>query len=418
MAAGSEERRALIVLSNIDWSFDTPLYSRTHNRMLFDCRKHHWYPATFVPEIPYSLIEVLSTPGQVVYDPFGGIGTTVMQALVLGRRPYSIERCKVAVEYVQSVWRLLDRRTDIATVRRSLEEVRGRYDGGRGYVAEFLEVDEEYGGLLQRWFNEDTFNEVAFLILEERRQDDGVVRAAIRVALSATLKAVAAQDKGWGCIADNVRPKAEQLGKTRHAVSRFARNGAVLLREIEAARSCMGEEALDFVGSVEIADHVRHGDSRTDRMVTTGNVDLVVTSPPYPNMTDYATSQRLSYYLLGAKPDEDFRSEIGARRRRKRSDALDGYRDDMRAALGLVVEQMREGAYACFVMPTFAVDRVDNQRRRRVVDECLATLVEKGLTQVHQLERVLPVRRRHHNQHWTSLERETIHVYRRGCRDV
>ena len=130
-------------------------------------------------------------------------------------------------------------------------------------------------------------------------------------------------------------------------------------------------------------------------------------------MTDYATSQRLSYYLLGVKPDGDFGSEIGARRRRKRSDALDAYREDMRAALALVVEQMRTGAYACFVMPTFTVDRMDNQSRRRVVEECLAILIEKGLTQVHQLERVLPVRRRHHNQRWTTLERETIHVYRK-----
>ena len=60
-------------------------------------------------------------------------------------------------------------------------------------------------------------------------------------------------------------------------------------------------------------------------------------------MTDYATSQRLSYYLLGSKPDDDLRSEIGARRWRKRSDALDAYRRDMRAALGLVVDQMRQG---------------------------------------------------------------------------
>ena len=69
MGGSSDERRAITLLSNIDWSFDTPLYSRTRNRFLFDCRKHHWYPATFVPEIPYSLIEVLSKPGQVVYEP-------------------------------------------------------------------------------------------------------------------------------------------------------------------------------------------------------------------------------------------------------------------------------------------------------------------------------------------------------------
>ena len=76
MAAITRERRAMTLLSNIDWSFDTSLYSRARSPFLFDCRKYHWYPATFVPEIPYSLIEVLSVPGQVVFDPFGGIGTT------------------------------------------------------------------------------------------------------------------------------------------------------------------------------------------------------------------------------------------------------------------------------------------------------------------------------------------------------
>ena len=41
-------------------------------------------------------------------------------------------------------------------------------------------------------------------------------------------------------------------------------------------------------------------------------------------------------------------------------------------------------------MPTFAVDRVNNEPRRQVVDECLMTLVERGLTEVHRMERALP----------------------------
>ena len=413
MGGSSDERRAITLLSSIDWSFDTPLYSRTRNNFLFDCRKHHWYPATFVPEIPYSLIEVLSRPGQVVYDPFGGIGTTALQALVLGRKPYAIERCRVAVEYVRSIWNLLDPRTNIAGVREVLKELVRRYDEDEAYARELLKADGEYGALLEPWFNRETFGEVAYLILEERQQGVQGVRSAFRVALSATLKAVAAQDKGWGCIADNVLPKPEQVAKRRHALARFARNVAVLLREIEAARSRMGRDALEFLEGAEVSQHVKHGDSRKERAVTGRTVDLVVSSPPYPSMTDYATSQRLSYYLFGARPDGDFRSEIGARRRRTRSDALDAYRQDMGDALGLVVDQMREGAYACFVMPTFAVDKNNNRRRRRIVDECLTTLTDKGLSQVSQFERVLPARRRHHNQQWTSLERETIHLYRR-----
>ena len=251
MAGPNDERRAITVLSNIDWSFDTPLYSRTRNSFLFDCRKHHWYPATFVREIPYSLIEVLSQPGEVVYDPFGGIGTTVLQALVLGRRPYAIERCRVAVEYVRAVWTLLDRRTDIESVRGALEELRHRYDSGGRHVAKLLKMDEEYGGLLREWFHEDTFKEIAFLILEERQHEAGAIGAAFRVALSATLKAVAAQDRGWGCIADNMLPKAAQLKKARSALGRFRRNCTLLLRRLKPRAPAWERMRWTFLGALK-----------------------------------------------------------------------------------------------------------------------------------------------------------------------
>ena len=413
MPSRQDHRHVSALLSNIDWSFDTPLYSRARSPFLFDCRKYHWYPATFVPELPYSLIEILSAPGQTVLDPFAGIGTTVVQALLLGRRPYGIEKCRVAVEYVRGLWELLDPRTNVPDVSRSLVQIHRQYDRKRRYDMELLELDEEYGGLLQQWFNEQTFNEIAFLVLTQRRQQLAPVRSALTIALSATLKATTAQDKGWGCIADNVLPNTGQRDTFRPALLRCSRNWTQLLRGIAEARSRMTEDARLLIPMAGATDHVRYGDARFDTAVTEPSIDLVITSPPYPNMTDYATSQRLSYYFLQSRPDDDFRSEIGARRRRKRKDALGLYRRDLAKALDLIVEQMRPGAYACFVMPTFSVHGANNRDRRRAVDECMATLIDAGLTQVCQFERALPVRRRQHNRHWATLQHETIHVYRR-----
>ena len=413
MAPSRDEARAMMVLANIDWSFDSPLYSRKRNTFLFDCRKHHWYPATFVPEIPYSLLELLSRPGDVVCDPFAGIGTTMLQALLLGRRPYGVERCRVAVEYVRSIWTLLDPRTDLNGVRAALLALRDRYNDQNSYVQEALESKEGFREQLRDWFNTETFKEIAFLIVESDRASHEGLRAATHVSLSATLKAVTAQDRGWGCIADNMRPKPEQLAKPRRALARFWRNCTVLLSDIEAARGSLSSESRDFFREADLAAHIKHGDCRQVTACKPGTVDLVVSSPPYPSMTDYATSQRLSYYLLDESPDGDFRSEIGARRRRTRRNTLEGYRKDMQEALRLLVQQMREGGYACLVMPTFSVDRANSQDRRRAVDQSLSELLEMGLSEVRRFERVLPARRRHHNQHWTSLERETIHVYRK-----
>ena len=45
------------------------------------------YRACFKPQLPRFFIERLTIPGQVVYDPFMGRGTTVLEAGLLGRRP-------------------------------------------------------------------------------------------------------------------------------------------------------------------------------------------------------------------------------------------------------------------------------------------------------------------------------------------
>ncbi len=45
------------------------------------------YRACFKPQLPRFFIERLTQPGQLVYDPFMGRGTTIIEAALLGRRP-------------------------------------------------------------------------------------------------------------------------------------------------------------------------------------------------------------------------------------------------------------------------------------------------------------------------------------------
>src|SRR3954471_21658839 len=46
------------------------------------------YRACFKPQLPRFFIERLTQPGDVVYDPFMGRGTTPVEAALLGRVPY------------------------------------------------------------------------------------------------------------------------------------------------------------------------------------------------------------------------------------------------------------------------------------------------------------------------------------------
>jgi len=48
------------ILKNINWDFYPRPLSSKKNPKIFNCRKYHWYPATFIPEIPYTLIDLLT----------------------------------------------------------------------------------------------------------------------------------------------------------------------------------------------------------------------------------------------------------------------------------------------------------------------------------------------------------------------
>src|SRR5262245_37620513 len=49
------------------------------------------YRACFKPQLPRFFIERLTEPGDVIYDPFNGRGTTALEAALLGRVPFGCD---------------------------------------------------------------------------------------------------------------------------------------------------------------------------------------------------------------------------------------------------------------------------------------------------------------------------------------
>src|SRR5262245_10088260 len=49
------------------------------------------YRACFKPQLPRFFVERLTEPGEIVYDPFMGRGTTLIEAALLGRVPYGCD---------------------------------------------------------------------------------------------------------------------------------------------------------------------------------------------------------------------------------------------------------------------------------------------------------------------------------------
>lgn len=397
------------VLDRINWNFSAATAAGFSNRP-FDCRKHHWYPATFIPEIPYTLIELLSSKGASVYDPFAGSGTTVFQALQLGRTPYATELCKVAIDFMSSLWILLRPSSNLSNVSSRIGKLLTRFDEHVDYAGR-LKDSKVLVSKLRPWFAPKTFREVTFLIEVALRERDLATKAALRICISNLLKTACAQDRGWGCVADNVFPKPEQKKNAADAISLLRRKVARLVDDIEALRATLSASAKKLISDRPPERHLIQADVRHETTISDRSIDLVVTSPPYPNMTDYCLSQRLSYYWLGSDPADDLAYEIGARRRRSAADCLDLYREGMKQAETAIAKKLKRGGYACFVMPGFEGDKWNNAARKKVVQDCLAHLHTCGLVLQQELTRMLPLRRRHHNQKWTTLERENIYIF-------
>jgi len=75
----TREDEDALVLGGEEWNFHEE-ETKEHLHSL------HPYPAKFIPQIPRRAIELWTKPGDLVYDPFNGCGTTVFEASLAGRR--------------------------------------------------------------------------------------------------------------------------------------------------------------------------------------------------------------------------------------------------------------------------------------------------------------------------------------------
>ena len=74
------------------WSFKEVKRSETN----YITHGYHRYPAKFIPQIVSRLISDFTSEGELILDPFGGCGTTLVEAKTLGRKSVGFDINPVA----------------------------------------------------------------------------------------------------------------------------------------------------------------------------------------------------------------------------------------------------------------------------------------------------------------------------------
>lgn len=388
-------------LHNINWNFDFNINYSSDSLYPFDCRKHYSYPATFIPEIPYTLIEILSCKGDTVLDPFGGIGTTFIQALLLERNPISCDINPIATNVCSALYELFDPDLDRETLKQQLLSFCDNYDGNTDYTINTTEQQKELDG----WYEKDTFNKICYLISKYNEVQDVRLSNVLKFVVSSMLSTLSSQNKGWAYIADNVKPKDDEY-RSKPVFETYKTRIKLLFSEIEVHLKNQAETFKEFYNKTAETDRIFNV-SVVD--VNLPQVDLIVTSPPYPKMIDYVKSQRMALNFLNKKYSDYTTLEIGARCRRSNKNALDEYKASMETINKHLCSLLKVGGFFCLVLPDYS----EGDQRKPLIDSMVKSYEDHGMKLIDEFKRYIPSHRRTISIQWASLVNEKILIFRK-----
>lgn len=336
----------------------------------------HAFPGNSIPQIPSSLIQILSQPDDVVFDPFGGSGTTAIEAMRLGRNAISSDllsasvlamRGKIAAFTIQNIADSVDELLQSFAWDHLCEsDSAGKNnEGGNAallgwyhprtlrqlkYIWNFIELQSES----MKFVLELLFSDVLFYCASTRRSKTatGLIRR-----------------HHWGWIADNVLPENPI---DNNAIDNFRRR-LIQLREI--TRSNLPQKSC----------HILRQDARA-LALKSESVDLIVSSPPYVGVIDYARANRLVYLWNNWDLDRERNQETGARFKRGRKSLQADYLSEMDLCWKEIARVLKPNGYCAIVIG-------ESRKYPGTVDETLGML-SKYLTPVWGAKQRVPSRRR------------------------
>ncbi len=252
------------------------------------------YRACFKPQLPEFFIRLLSDPGDLVYDPFMGRGTTVLEACLLGRRAGGNDANPLSRE-------LLAPRLDppgLDEVARRLESVQldergaedAQYEDQRVFFAE-----RTLGEILgwRRYFRE--------------REAAGELDTVDRWLRMVACNRLTGHSGGFFSVYtlppnQATSAKAQRrINEKRKQVPEYRDTRKLMLKK---SRSLMRDPLPPEFQRVADGGGLCAGSADSLHGVADGSVMLVVTSPPFLNVVDYRGDNWLRGWFCEVEADE------------------------------------------------------------------------------------------------------------------
>ncbi|MBA4148802.1 MAG: site-specific DNA-methyltransferase [Verrucomicrobia bacterium] len=247
------------------------------------------YRACFKPQLPRFFIERLTSPGDRVYDPFMGRGTTLLEAALLGRVPVGCD-----VNPLSAV--LVEPRFSPPT----LTEIEARLK-----EIDFADSDEWPEELLV-FYHPDTLKEIVALkkyLL--RRQTDGTLDTIDKWIRMTAINRLTGHSPGFFSVYtlppnQAVSVKSQIKINTDRNQTPIAKNIAkLILKKSKQLLADCTPENFDTLKSVHRNALLLTQTCDRTLQIPANSISLAVTSPPFLDVVDYAGDNWLRCWFAG-----------------------------------------------------------------------------------------------------------------------
>ncbi len=247
------------------------------------------YRACFKPQLPRFFIERLTEPGDVVHDPFMGRGTTLIEAALLGRVPCGCDVSPLSLVLTRPRLR-----------PPTLEQIRDR-------LAEIdFKAGEETPEDLLVFFHPETLREIA--ALKKHLHDRGKLDAVDEWIALVALNRLTGHSAGFFSVytlppnqAVSIKSQRKINADRHQTPSRRNVPELIYKKSRKLLQDCDGGTRARLRDAAEKSVLLNRPAHATAE-IPDGSVALVVTSPPFLDVVDYAGDNWLRCWFLGIDP--------------------------------------------------------------------------------------------------------------------
>ncbi len=242
---------------------------------------YHRYPAKFIPQIVKKLIEDYAPSGiQVVCDPFGGCGTTLVEAKMLGHKSIGFD--------INPVAKLITQAKTTPIKPRMLINQRTKFsENYKNAPTVFC----QHHPRIDYWFEPYMVQELDRIYFAIKKIKNHNVRRFFLCSFSHNLK----NCSRW--LMKSIKPTIDKDKILPNARETFLRHLDSMIKKNERFYSTLNQS-----GYTNVSAKMYRRDSTKTLPLDSESVDLIITSPPYVTSYEYADLHQLSLLWFGDDP--------------------------------------------------------------------------------------------------------------------